>query len=1025
MRHRCPQCHRKLLSITDGCPHCQWSFADSIQPTGIEDHPLAGPVSDQDYHDAADADEPGRSIHYYRLAQAEISENNFQSALNSLNHALVEAEATELGKCYSLRGYVQLKLGNFQQALDDCSDSIRLRGEHAETLAWRAAAYGELGQWHLAFRDLIAAQHLTMDPEPYDRLLKSYAEPALEDFRQRVKAGEADDRLFCDRGHIYLTIGDSDKARRDFLLALDENEQSEQALVGLARLELEAGNFEEAERLAGRALLRAGETRPQALKIRAQAAAAHGDMKQAHQDIELLRERVGSEPDGLVECARLRSQLNDPAGAIQELTLAIQLNPHHSQALQMRGDLYRDMHIHDLAALDYSKYLELVPGDETVLLSRGRVNFKRGKLIEALLDYNLIIENNEISTAAYIGRGEVNLAYHNLAAAEDDSERALRLDSRNAMAELLRGRILMAHHQEAESHEEISSSSVLEEAIAEESSLHRAEQAFGRALENAGAAPAAEQALLSELHYLRGIARFEQQKFFQAAEDFDEAIRLRPKHAGNFVWAANVAARLENWSEAISYLETAIRLRPNAAQQYRKLGAPVAQAAIAYFDKLIQRGREDAKTLCRRGKAHEFLGKYELALLDYSAALRQSPDDSEIRLLRSQSQLQQGEIENAVNELTRLIKSDPEHDQARFVRSQARAQLGDRRRALRDIAKAIDTNGHVASYWLQRGRLLLQESQLHNALFCFDRAIGIDPTNHDAFNQRANVFLRANQFVRAISDWTRSLQLEPKQPAVVEKRGTAFLRNGQYELAQADFELAVTNDPSLIKSHCGRASCLAHQGQHEAALIWLTKQIQRFPQGRNLAELLMARGKVYYAMGRFAPAIGDFTLVINQSRENPVAAATARCARAVALVQNGQLVRAQKEFEKVILDVPDHDGATQALEWLRSGDGPRPPILATPNQLVPPTQPPIAYKPVPIQRELDPQSEPQPPFDLWILRTSDRREYGPVSTKILNRWISEGRIARSARLLRAGWPKWRQIGVVYPELVGSGGVCAS
>ena len=57
------------------------------------------------------------------------------------------------------------------------------------------------------------------------------------------------------------------------------------------------------------------------------------------------------------------------------------------------------------------------------------------------------------------------------------------------------------------------------------------------------------------------------------------------------------------------------------------------------------------------------------------------------------------------------------------------------------------------------------------------------------------------------------------------------------------------------------------------------------------------------------------------------------------------------------------------------------------------------------------------PFDLWIVRTKNRREYGPVTKMMLDDWVRQGRIAERTRLLRCGWPKWRKAYRVYEELL--------
>lgn len=423
--------------------------------------------------------------------------------------------------------------------------------------------------------------------------------------------------------------------------------------------------------------------------------------------------------------------------------------------------------------------------------------------------------------------------------------------------------------------------------------------------------------------------------------------------------------------------------------------------------------------------AFQFLGKHKLAVQDYTNALNEDPNEELARLLRAELLLNQNQIPEAVDELSRAINSDRHNHAARHLRALARMQAGDYDGATADIEKAIELDQTRAQYWVLRGDLLGKQSQVGAAIQSYDQAINLDPADFQSLNQRGLALLRVNHALAAISDFTNSLNLNPRQPAIVAHRGTALMRNQQYELANSDFELALTHDAQLIKAYCGRAMCLANLGDYEAALIWLTKQLQRFPAGRSLAELLLTRGKVYYQMARFAPAIGDFSMVIDLERDSKLAVATARCARAVALVQNGQLIRAEKEFLKVLEQVPNHEGARKAYNWLQTGEGKRPGILTPPDQVVRPTRPPVMRTPIVLERTDQPhngngahEKVQQPPFDTWIVRTAEKREYGPISKEMLEDWVREGRIGSDAKLLRSGWPKWRRAIILYPELIG-------
>lgn len=44
----------------------------------------------------------------------------------------------------------------------------------------------------------------------------------------------------------------------------------------------------------------------------------------------------------------------------------------------------------------------------------------------------------------------------------------------------------------------------------------------------------------------------------------------------------------------------------------------------------------------------------------------------------------------------------------------------------------------------------------------------------------------------------------------------------------------------------------------------------------------------------------------------------------------------------------------------------------------------------------------------WYVRPPSGGQYGPASAEVLQNWITEGRVARTALLWRDGWPQWRE-----------------
>ncbi len=927
-------------------------------------------------------------LSYLQMALDGITAKDFHQALNWLNRAIIDADDTRLGECYSLRGFVQLRLEQWEHAEDDCTQSIKRRGNDAETLSWRAAARAELGRWRQAFEDLDAARNASPHSAGiYSQQMHNYVQPAMDWFQRRIQNDQHSADLFFDRGWIYLLCHDLEKASRDFNLALEQDDSQGGALVGISQIHLDRAEYSDAIRLASQALQLDDRVLTEALSRRAQAYAAAGQLARAIEDVTRIRERLGDTQDGLILCAGLRQQLGDLAGAIEDLDLAEQMQSPRAVIYATRGDVYAEMRNYDAALTDYEQYLKRAPNDERIWLKRANIHLRQKQLDEALAGFDRALAIDKVCPAAFLGRCQVYIEMGNHSQGLIESEKALRLDSRNPEIYLARGKIFQ-----------------------EQKRYKHAEAEFEKATHLTS-----DRRKLAEIHYWRGVAHYEMGNAPTAIDYFKAASRLRPNHAGTHIWRAATSAKLEDWPDAIEHLQLAITLRPSAAHQYRKLGRPVAEKAIEYVNKKIKLGKPTAELYRQRARAQQFLGMDEEAISDFTVSLNTEHREPTTLIQRAQLLVRHGDHQAAISDLSKVIKRYPENHAAYFGRARALIDAGNNERAMRDVTHAIDLAPSESRYHVLRGDLKLARGDLEGAIKDFSQATVLDPDDHLAFRKRGSCYLKTNRALHAIADLTRSVELFPLLAETHVLRGQAYLKNEQLALANQDFEQALSIDASQVRAFCGRGTYLALIGRHEQGLIWLTKALHRFEDQRDVAELLMARGKIFYQMGRFPPAITDFSAVLEMQRDDPKSAAAARCARAVVLVQHGDLIRAKKEFDRVLSKFPEHPIAGAASQWLTNGQGPRPPILEPPQQLIRPTRPSIKHPPVKFDKT-DPKWESVPPFDLWIIRTEHSREYGPISKSVLDDWVRQGRLTKKTRILKSGWPKWRKASSVYEVL---------
>lgn len=100
-------------------------------------------------------------------------------------------------------------------------------------------------------------------------------------------------------------------------------------------------------------------------------------------------------------------QQNNPNGAIDALTQAIQLNPDYAAAWKLRGQAYAQLGRHQQAIADYSVALKGEPDSIEVLCSRGVVYLSAGNLQKALHDFNRAVQLNPTAPTAYMLRGKL------------------------------------------------------------------------------------------------------------------------------------------------------------------------------------------------------------------------------------------------------------------------------------------------------------------------------------------------------------------------------------------------------------------------------------------------------------------------------------------------------------------------------------------------------------------------------------------------------------------------------------------
>ena len=934
-----------------------------------------------------------------------IADEAYLKALACLNRAMSKS-SEQHAECMALKGFLHHHLGEAEKAEQACTVAIEGDWEDPNTFAWRAASRGEQNKWRLAFDDLHRACELTApNSDQYLALMEQYSEAAKEYFHEQTKQPSPSADIFSDRAWMYLRQGSLKKAERDFKLALAIEIDHRWAALGLAKTHYQAGVSKHLESLLTSAIHPNAplECRRSAYELSARINHQAGLVAATDSDLHQLYRLAGKDIRHKIRSCRIRAELGFPIRSMDTLTKILEVNPDAMMGWLVRGECHVAVKSYVHAVKDFTRFLNAHPDHVDAMLGRASALLAMKRFPFVHEDIDRVLELVPDKYDAVLLQAKTLLAEDRLNEALEACEMAIRMETLPE-AFAVKAEVYLKLCNFSESFEE-----------------------YSRAIEFAHS-----DDQKAEYLYRRGASLYELENFDDAYSDFKKSSQLRPYHAGSWIWKAAAAARLEKLHAAITALKTAIDVHPSRSDSYHKLGKPVALKAIKHFNQMEQQTPEAPKLHYYRGVAHQFLEDHESAVHDFTTARKRDSSDLNVLVARAQSLAELEDHELARSDLSKVIRKDPNHHAARYVRANSLSALGLERKALSDLNKAIEAEPHCAKYYLLLGQLYLRTGHKKKATRAFDTAIVQDPNDAHTYHQRANVFLSMKRFQQAIRDFSHAIELAPEW-LMLEQRGQAYLQNGQPELALEDFEAALVLNPAAAKAYRGRATVLVNRGKHEQVLIWLTKALHRFEDSEeDLAEVLLSRGKVFAQMGRWSPAITDFSSVVDLVRHDSHMLLAARQARGIANIHSGRYAKALSDFKRIkkvlIGDERENKKAPsqsiqqidQILDWLEQvetkPDLPWPAVLGPPIKLETPTRPPVIRKGVVLDDVTVEKFENEPPFSTWVLRAAEDKEYGPVHFGILRGWLADGRVDVGAKLLRADWRKWRRVEKLFSDI---------
>ena len=222
------------------------------------------------------------------------------------------------------------------------------------------------------------------------------------------------------------------------------------------------------------------------------------------------------------------------------------------------------------------------------------------------------------------------------------------------------------------------------------------------------------------------------------------------------------AQSIDELTNQIAHQPTSALYAARAAEQLR-LGH--AQLAVDDYSQAIRFRLDDPAPWIGRAKAFIALGRFSDAIDNLDQAIRLDPGPVAPYVERGYAYGQMGDFPSAIKDFDQVIRQDPKNLRALSLRGAAWARLNHPEKALPDREAVVRLSPDSAEAYVARGGSYHELGMHDKGLADRTEAIRLKPDMVEAWYARGSAYFLLGRYREAIDDLNRVLELKPDHAA--------------------------------------------------------------------------------------------------------------------------------------------------------------------------------------------------------------------------------------------------------------------
>ncbi len=213
-------------------------------------------------------------------------------------------------------------------------------------------------------------------------------------------------------------------------------------------------------------------------------------------------------------------------------------------------------------------------------------------------------------------------------------------------------------------------------------------------------------------------------------------------------------------------------------------GATLWSNVIKYYDGTT------ALPYSNRGLYYREKKKMDLALKDFSSALRIDPDKATILNSRGKLYFDTDRLPLALVDYNNAIKSDPELAEAYANRGATFARQGNFDKAMVDFNKCVELDPDFKNGYLNRSLLFTKSGQYEEAIKDYDAYLKIDRYHADMYYERGMALRVVGRLDESLRDFNQAISLKNNSGFYYYERAKTYAQKGNKVAAKQDAQKA-------------------------------------------------------------------------------------------------------------------------------------------------------------------------------------------------------------------------------------------